>query len=212
MLDFDPYSTGYGLRLPRGEIFSAVINSFQVSSNLMNQEWKILDIGCGLGANARLLEFFPKSRYVGIDISESAIRLARDVFKDSKNLIEFVCQDTLDFLRNNNYSPNLVIDSASLQHHLNPFKRSTQVDFIQELSELIPSSKVITQWASASNPEMTKNFKNFVGYEEIEEILNQFFDVTEYAIVETTYPMRLSAQGKSMRVKEYVSILSRKSV
>lgn len=210
MLATDPYHNGYGLRIPRGEIFSSVINHVKNSSNEVNKAWKILDIGCGLGANARILEFFPNSIYVGIDLSQTAIDRALKSLNDSHAAIEFVCQDTLKFLRESNYLPDLVIDSASLQHHLDPSNWQSQVRFFDELSQLLPSSTIFTQWASSTNSEMTKNFVNFVGYEDIEKILRRFFLVTPYSIIETTYPGRVSSEGIQMRIKEFVSILKQK--
>ena len=210
MLATDPYNNGYGLRIPRGEIFSSVINHVKNSTNEVNKVWKILDIGCGLGANARILEFFPNSIYVGIDLSPTAIERALESFKDSHAAIEFICQDTLKFLRESTYLPDLVIDSASLQHHLDPSNWQNQVRFLDELSQLLPSSTIFTQWASSANAEMTKNFVNFVGYEDVEEILRKFFLVTPYSIIETTYPERVSSEGIQLRIKEFVSILKRK--
>lgn len=206
MLATDPYDNGYGLRIPRGEIFSSVINHIKNSTNEVNKAWKILDIGCGLGANARILEFFPNSIYVGIDLSPTAIDRALKSFKDSHAAIEFICQDTLKFLRESTYLPDLVIDSA-VQHHLDPSNRQSQVGFLESLSQLLPSSTIFTQWASSTNSEMTKNFVNFVGYEDIEEILRKFFLITPYSIIETTYPGRVSSEGIQMRIKEFVSIL-----
>lgn len=210
MLATDPYNNGYGLRIPRGEIFSAVINHIKDSNEDVKNGCKILDIGCGLGANAQILEFFPNSIYVGIDVSPTAIDRALKSYRDSNASIKFFCQDTLQFLRESNYLPDLVIDSASLQHHLDPSSRQNQEQFFKEFSQLLPSSTVFTQWASSTNANMTKNFVNFVGYEEIEEILSDFLMVTPYSIIETTYPSRVSPEGIQMGIKEFVSILTRK--
>lgn len=209
MLTNDPYSNGYGLRVPRGEVFSAIIRHMRNATDDINKEWKVLDIGCGLGANAKILDFFPNTIYVGVDLSQTAISKAKKSFQDSPYSIQFVCQDTLQFLRESSYVPDLVIDSASLQHHLNPSSHKSQIQFLEEFSKLVSSSKVFTQWASSTNVEMTKNFASFVGYEDIEEELRKFFTVTLYSIIEKTYPGRFSSEGVQMRIKEYIVILER---
>src|SRR5687767_6795830 len=62
---------------------------------------RMLDVGCGSGRVLnRLAELFPKSRFVGMDLSQEALRAARDEAsaKALKN-VEFIVADLSDFDR-----------------------------------------------------------------------------------------------------------------
>jgi 2-polyprenyl-3-methyl-5-hydroxy-6-metoxy-1,4-benzoquinol methylase len=57
----------------------------------------VLDLGCGRGLIlARLARLYPRSRFVGIDLSEEAIAFARDHVGDLAN-VQFIAQDLSDF-------------------------------------------------------------------------------------------------------------------
>jgi len=60
---------------------------------------RTLDMGCGRGlVMLRLAELYPKSRFVGMDLSEEAIEFARgEATRRGLSNIEFVVRDASDF-------------------------------------------------------------------------------------------------------------------
>ena len=58
---------------------------------------RVLDAGCGRGRIIhRLATLFPNSRFTGIDLSEEAVRIARERTKDLRN-VEYLAADLSDF-------------------------------------------------------------------------------------------------------------------
>ena len=60
---------------------------------------RVLDIGCGRGLiMIRLAGLYPRSRFVGMDLSEEAIAFARaEAARRGLNNIEFIARDVIDF-------------------------------------------------------------------------------------------------------------------
>jgi 2-polyprenyl-3-methyl-5-hydroxy-6-metoxy-1,4-benzoquinol methylase len=60
---------------------------------------RMLDVGCGQGQIvSRLAELYPNSRFVGMDLSEEAVELARDqASKRGLSNVEFEAKDLSDF-------------------------------------------------------------------------------------------------------------------
>ena len=57
-----------------------MINKFSLKKKII-----ILDVGCGIGANAHYLKD-KYSKYIGVDISSEMIRVARKFCKDLNNV------------------------------------------------------------------------------------------------------------------------------
>lgn len=154
----DPYSTGYGLRFPRSNLISLIFKSIEIS-----QPIKILDIGCGLGANADILKIFGGT-YLGIDLSENAISKASNIYENDSN-ISFQQSDVREFFKNNEDEFNIVIDSSTLQH----VQRGDIPAVIKEISAHINGqprkSMFFSNWASGTNSEMNIRFESFTGFE-----------------------------------------------
>lgn len=79
---------------PEGTIGRIILNSMNSGHTLISKwglsqyQWKedtkALDIGCGGGMNVkRMLEFSPRGRVAGIDISEESVRKSRQVNRKS---------------------------------------------------------------------------------------------------------------------------------
>lgn len=102
----------------------------------INKNQSILDYGCG---NGRMAQFFSPSRYLGVDASESLIRLARKQCNSHKfELVEpSQFNDTWKF-------DNIIC--LSVIHHL-PSKK-TQIEFIKGLhnSLKVGGKIIITAW------------------------------------------------------------------
>ena len=63
-------------------------NMLFIARNLGYTPNRILDIGCGTGYFLeRIREIYPKAEYYGIDVSQSAIRIASEKYPDTKFLI-----------------------------------------------------------------------------------------------------------------------------
>jgi 2-polyprenyl-3-methyl-5-hydroxy-6-metoxy-1,4-benzoquinol methylase len=154
----DPYLTGYGLRFPRSNLISLIFKSIET-----DQRIKILDIGCGLGANAEILKIF-EGTYLGIDLSENAISKASSIYKNNAN-ISFKQSDIREFFKNNNEEFNIVIDSSTLQH----VQRDDIPTVIKEIGAHINQqpgrSTFFSNWASNKNSSMNIRFENFTGFE-----------------------------------------------
>lgn len=160
----DPYLTGYGLRFPRSNLISLIFKRIDIT-----QPIKILDIGCGLGANADILRIY-KGTYLGIDLSENAISKASSIHENNSN-ISFMQSDVREFFQNNTDEFNIIIDSSTLQH----VQRSDIPTVIKEISSYISQqsrkSMFFSNWASNDNNSMDIRFENFTGFE---LIINNF--------------------------------------
>jgi 2-polyprenyl-3-methyl-5-hydroxy-6-metoxy-1,4-benzoquinol methylase len=174
----DPYLTGYGLRFPRSNLISLIFKSINFS-----QPIKILDIGCGLGANADILKIF-QGTYLGIDLSENAISKAANIYQNNSN-ISFKRSDIREFFRNNEDEFNIVIDSSTLQH----VQRDDIPAVIKEISNHInrqPSASMFfSNWASDTNSNMDIRFESFTGFELIINNFQENFE--ELEIYESTF-------------------------
>jgi len=210
MITRDPYSTNYGLRFPRGEIVSAIMGDIASLPSGANQEYQILDIGCGLGSFSRILECLPNSTYLGIDLSGEAIRKASERFLGNKDRVEFLQIDTLDYIQNSKLKVDIVIDSASLQHHFASDEQQNWEVFMRNLSQFLQSGVLYTQWASSENLQMEKTFSSFTGFEQILKTLKDFFVVEVKMIKEVKFLSNSAGTGDPVSVIEYVAAIRNK--
>jgi len=164
----DPYLNGYGLRFPRSNLISLIFKSIEIG-----QPIKILDIGCGLGANAEILNIF-EGTYLGIDLSKNAISKASSIYKNNTN-ISFKQSDVREFFKNNKDEFNIVIDSSTLQH----VQRDDIPAVIKEIGIHINQqprkSMFFSNWASDKNSNMDIRFENFTGFELIISNFQEIF-------------------------------------
>lgn len=87
--------------------------------NFKGEIAKFLDIGCGTGMSKQIYERFVND-YVGVDLSDSAIQIARGRFPKSKWIIADAC--SLPF----ETSSFDVIAFSSLLHHIPSFERAIE--------------------------------------------------------------------------------------
>ncbi len=210
MFTKDPYSDDYGLRFPRGEVISAILGDINLIPNGSNNRFQILDVGCGLGSFSRILECLPNSTYLGIDLSGQAIKKAIQRFPDTKNTCNFLQIDTLDFIKNSDLKVDIVIDSASLQHHFTGDDQAGWETFMFHLSHFLQTGVIYTQWASSENSEMRERFPRFTGFEQILSTLEDFFVVEVKMIKEVKFPSHIAANGNPVSVIEYIAAVRNK--
>ncbi len=96
-------------KLCRRDIIRSVFNKFPLKKKIV-----ILDVGCGIGANAHYLKD-KYSKYIGVDISSEMIRVARKFCKDLNN-VNFHVSNIKNFKIPNNVKIDLVLMDGALHH------------------------------------------------------------------------------------------------
>ncbi len=84
------------------------------NKNFLTKKFVILDIGCGIGANALYLKD-KYSKYIGVDISSEMIRIAKQFCKNLKN-VEFHVSNIKDFKISKDLKIDLVLMDGALHH------------------------------------------------------------------------------------------------
>lgn len=140
----DIYRTrGYN-RYPSEEVIGFVLRNFRDVPN--RKQVKILEIGCGQGAN---LWFIAREGYetYGIDASETSIEMSRKVMTEEKLTADLKIGDVSDL---SSYYDGLkfdaIIDMGCLQH--NPLKSSKRI-LGQAYSLLKPGGKMFSRMMQA---------------------------------------------------------------
>ncbi len=109
---------------------------FRFIKDLVDSNQKVLDLGCG---NGRFSELFNQKQYVGIDISENLVEVARKKYPDKK----FIVYDGLNLPFSEN-SFDLVFSIAVFHHLPKPIREKL---FIQVKKILKPGGKfLISVW------------------------------------------------------------------
>lgn len=115
----------------------------------------VLEIGCGNGGVTRLIAQKTKGKIVGIDISETTIKAAKDNLKQFSN-VELFAVDLFDFKTNQQFDFILLLD---VLEHI-PFSQHDGI--IQRISELLEENGTVfihipepsyNEWASENTPE-----------------------------------------------------------
>lgn len=169
----DVYAKGYGNYFPDSNIISAF---FRQMKNLQKDGLKndskisLLDIGCGIGANLKILDYYENIHYQGVEINETArdSTANRIVSSGLENRAKVFLSSTEIFLGNNQEVYDVILDRASLQHHAsleNRFKRSDFFDLL--ISRLHKTGTFISLWAGQENLNTSIRFPSFVPFEEI---------------------------------------------
>jgi SAM-dependent methyltransferase len=167
------YANGYGNNFPDSNIISAF---FRQMRNLQKDGLKndskisLLDIGCGIGANLQILDYYENITYHGVEINETArdSTANRIVSSGLENRAKVFLSSTEIFLENNQEVYDVILDRASLQHHAflkNRFKRSDFFDLL--ISRLHKTGIFISLWAGQENLNTSIRFPSFVPFEEI---------------------------------------------
>ena len=176
-----PYAKEYGLRFPESPIVTAIYQFLGIQNP--NKRIRILDVGCGLGNHALLLETLD-AEYVGIDVDLIAIERARIIFSDKPyaDKIQFKNTSIIDYSLESHYphSFTVIIDRASLQHNSIPNLISDN-GIIARIALGLDSEKgiLVSYWASKNNNlnSMSQRFPIFTGFEDISADLKFFFDL-----------------------------------
>ena len=177
-----PYASGYGLMFPESQIVSGIYQ-FVNFEEFNHKSVRILDLGCGLGNHALLLEVLD-AEYVGIDIDPFAIERAKQIFskKPYAEKITFKNTSLIDFSPESDYpsSFTIIIDRASLQHNSSVDLISSNGLFARIAMGLNPEKGIfVSYWASKRNDfnSMTQRFSIFTGFEDISRGSTSFFEL-----------------------------------
>ncbi len=179
----DIYKTGYGNRFPDSNILSAIvpfINNSCESKKANKDNFRILDLGCGLGPNLYILREYIEVKYQGIDISETAIEIARTRIEEMQ-LIERAQVDAVStetFLEDCNHPWELILDRASLQHHDVIQDTSRRNKFFSMLNSRLASDGLfVSLWAGGRSVNSKIRFKNFVPFEDVKSSLDENMNI-----------------------------------
>lgn len=122
-------------------------------SDLLAKGIRMLDLGCGAGRILnRLAELYPKSRFVGMDLSAEAIGIARSesAQKELQN-VEFVIRDVSDFDQTAEPEAfdlittfDAIHDQARPLHVLKGIQRALKSDGVYLMQDIRGSSHVYT--------------------------------------------------------------------
>jgi ubiquinone/menaquinone biosynthesis C-methylase UbiE len=106
--------------MKHGELVAKLADWAQKQSNPL----RIIDLGCGDAWLAtRVFRNANVDNYLGVDVSDSAVELARDHIAIWPGRAEVVAGNLAEFLRGlPNFSANVVLASYSLHHFLSPQK------------------------------------------------------------------------------------------
>ncbi len=176
-----PNARGYGLRFPESQIISATYQFLDLASQ-SNNRIRILDIGCGLGNHALLLETID-AVYVGIDVDAGAIERAKQIFAHKPYADKITIRNTnlTDYSLTEEYSKSftLILDRASLQHN-SISDLCCDSGLFSKVALGLESERgiFISYWASRNNnfDSMSQRFPIFIGFEDISEEATSFLD------------------------------------
>lgn len=138
-----------------GEISPEMI---QMVSHFASQKRDVLEIGCGLGTNARWLADSGYN-YIGIDISEEAIRKAKQRLeqKGLTDNTEFISVDIFEYSAPSKY--DVVFDKGCFHGFTDEFDRKRLVDKIHSL--LKPGGYWINISGNRDNPDREGSVEEF---------------------------------------------------
>lgn len=162
-----------------------------LKKTIRTESLKILEIGCGTGEYTKYIgRYFPKSKIIGLDISDKIIEVARDKCKSLKN-VSFVTQSA--------YKTNFkdeqfdVVCGFYVLHHLKSAKLSKEIlrvlkkegyvyfcepNLLNPIVYLIKSNKILKKMAGDSPDEWAINpltiRKDLKGFKEISISMSEF--------------------------------------
>lgn len=177
------YSEGYGNLFPDSHLVTAFFREIRRKESTTEHDsrvLKILDIGCGVGANLLLLEPFEKLNYLGIDINSVAIDIAAKRISSKKLSERARVQliSTEDFLAQDEELFDFILDRASLQHHEVMQNDSKRGEFMGHLaSKLSESGSFISVWAGSENTDTSIRFTEFSPFEALNFTFHSKFNL-----------------------------------
>ena len=105
------------LKLIGGHNFTNIVNSLEILSIFIEPNKKTLDVGCGKGIYAKSVINFSPKKLTAIDISEKAIKIAKEETLAEKKNIDFRVENCeMTELKSEDYD---VIYGFGILHHLN---------------------------------------------------------------------------------------------
>jgi ubiquinone/menaquinone biosynthesis C-methylase UbiE len=160
------YTQGINLWMPRiAKSFAAIITRWGMISG------RALDLGSGSGILAlELAKAFPKFEFVGLDLSEAAVRVARDQAADSKvaDRVSFEHGDAEEMPFDDG-SFDLVVSCNTLHLLNDPISMFDEVQRV-----LLPSGRfIISDFRRSWWGAVTQHIRAAYTPREIEELLGQ---------------------------------------
>ena len=154
-------------------MFQRHLKAYQFSMDFCRNK-VILDAGCGEGYGSNLLAEVA-TKVIGVDISQEAIRHARE--KYSRENLHYYVMDAvnMDFADN---TFDVIISFQVIEHLNNPLK------FLKEIKRILKKGG----WAIISTPNKSLHKGKSIGkyhvkeyrYHEFMDLLNSYFDKVEY--------------------------------
>lgn len=75
------------------------VKDILINKSELKTNYKVLDVGCGTGIITPLIFEITNSEVIGIDLSDKMIEIAKNKYKDNKNL-KFINEDFYKFINN----------------------------------------------------------------------------------------------------------------
>ena len=170
---------------------------------------KIIELGCGAGNSVR---YFSKMGFdaTGVDISERAIEIARELAKKDDVICEFIAADVLGNLSEIHSKYDFVYD-WELLHHIFPEDRNKYIDNVHRLLKSqgqylsVCFSEANTRFGGSGKYRKTPigTVLYFSNEAEIESLFRRLFYVVELKSVDI--------QGKNGVHKAIYALLRRKN-
>jgi SAM-dependent methyltransferase len=116
----------------------------QILSTEAPEQFVFMDIACGTATtSAKALKGTGIGRYVGIDISQPSLDVAREALSDLGCPVDLLCQDFVEAINGWDEPVDVVWIGQSL-HHLQ--RTSEKRDFMRQVRDLLPRDGLFLIW------------------------------------------------------------------
>ncbi len=147
------------------ELFQEHITKYEWVSKYVNGK-TVLDIACGTGYGSSLLLFRGAKRIYGGDISEEAIKFAKEHYRN----IDFRVMNAEQLPFEDNFF-DVIVSLETLEHLSNPEK------FVGEAKRLLKTGGVLIISTPAMRVRNPFHVKEFFTKNELEEMLSSFSNI-----------------------------------
>lgn len=194
----------------RGNRFEGIVAKKYQDASKSTKGKKVLDLGCGLGAGAKLLANQGAALVIGIDYSKQAINYAKK--NNSAPNLEYIKMDAMDLNFKNHFD---IITCFELIEHLPP---ENHKEFVYKLSKMLKTNGICfcsTPNKLVSSPDRKKPYNPYHKMEftpsEFISLFNKYFENVEimgYKNINQQFMKSRKNIGNSRRYK-IVDFISR---
>jgi trans-aconitate 2-methyltransferase len=176
----------------------------------LRQNSKVLEVGCGIGTvSGLIIGQIPKGSFVGVDISQESVQMARSLYASSANA-EFLVSDMSDFTHSLKFDfivlPD-VLEHIPVELHSNLFRVLSSVSTGNAVILInIPEPNCL-DWIRENHPEKLQIIDQSLS---MQDLLNnsyphgwKLFSMQPYALQYTQPDYVSMVLKKNMRVKQY---------